>query len=135
MNLDDFLEENGFKSDEHTDNHSQSSSSGSEKTQSPRASSENDTTDMRSQDFQAPQEHAEPPNKKVKFGNPIARDSSYDPDKSSKYGSERSRYGSGRSEYDTDRSEYDPPDRYEYDPDGSEYEQGNMFLYVESKRA
>ena len=96
----------------------------------------------------APQKHAEPPNKKVKFLNPLARDSShgpdksnyipdrsnYDPDRSSKYGSERSRYGSGRSEYDTDRSEYDP-DRYEYDPDGSEYEQGNMFLYVESKRA
>jgi len=98
MNLDDFLEENGFKSDEQTDNHSQSSVSGSEEAQSPRSSSGvgMDTTDMRSQDFQASQEPAEVPYKKMKFMNPPERDSC--------------------------------EEKHEFD-------QGNMFLYVESKRA
>jgi len=97
MNLDDFLEENGFKSEEQTDNYSQSSMSiHSDEVQSPRSSPSDMDTDMRSPDFQVSQEPAEVPCKKMKFMDPPARDSS---------------------------------------PDKLELDQGNMFLYVESKRA
>jgi len=91
MNLDDFLEENGFKSDEQTDDFSQTSRSCSDEAQSPRSSSDMDTTD-----FQGSQEPAEVPCKKVKFMDPPGNDSN---------------------------------------PDNLQLDQGNMFLYAESKRA